>query len=441
QYHSQVTARPLPSSFQGTEPGIRVGSTGSGPNLPPGFSQDGIDGYITQDGTVIDSGDTVEESAPTDREPPTESSEAAESGGGGGGKAVLIVAGVAGAAAAGGLAVLGARDEAAPEPLIACFTTSPDPPVIGQGENIRLDGSCSEPAGSITSYEWDLGDGRRREGISINPAYRTGGTFTVSLTVSDGAQSNTTARTVTVRANEADLRLAKRGFNFRDFILFGLAATNEGPNDATGVVLTDTIPSSVKIQPESIAVDDQRVSCTSDGSTLTCKLSLLTARQGFAVTFRTTPASGSIVNTARVTAIEFDPDPLNNEATLTLSSGHRTATVGATSFMSSLKGGDPDAVARGRVVINSAQADATGSSAPFRHSARGREENTVEAYSESGLEGEGLWQFDFSGDQHFIPGSIKVELGQVLSRDAHSVVFRLSGAPGERIKFTYRLRP
>ena len=440
QYHSQVTTQLLPSSFQGTEPNIYVGSTGpSQPNLPPGFRPDGIDGYITQGGEKLDLSDLERgERESTDPEPPEQPTRTG--GGGGGGTAVAIIAGVAGATA-GGLALLGAKsDEDGQQPLTACFTTSPDPPAIRQGETIRLDGSCSEPPASITSYEWNLGDGRRRQGISVNPAYPTGGTFTVSLTVSDGAQSNTTTRTVTVRANEADLRLEKRYTLSRIFILFDLEVTNQGPDDATGVVLTDTVPTSVKIQP-GIAVDDQRVSCTSDGSTLTCKLSLLSAKQGFAVSFRTTPAIGSVVvNTARVTASEFDPNPNNNEGTTTVSLSHRAASVTATSFMSSLKGGDQDAVVRGRVVVNGTQADATRSSAPFRHSLPGREENTVEAYTESAIEGEGYWQFDFSGDQHFIPGSIKVELGQVLARDAYSAVFRLSGAPGEHIKFTYRLR-
>jgi hypothetical protein len=67
--------------------------------------------------------------------------------------------------------------------------------------------------------------------------------------------------------------------------------------------------------------------------------------------------------------------------------------------------------------------------------------NTIEAFSTSQREGERFWRFDFSGSQHFAPGSLKIELGQVLTSDASSVVFRMSGEAGERVKFTYQLSP
>ena len=84
--------------------------------------------------------------------------------------------------------------------LKACFTTTPDPPVIEDGDRIRLDGRCSKPRGRGTTYKWDLGDGRRKTGVFIEPPFRTPGNYTVSLTVRDGTRSDTTSKTVRVEA-------------------------------------------------------------------------------------------------------------------------------------------------------------------------------------------------------------------------------------------------
>jgi hypothetical protein len=51
----------------------------------------------------------------------------------------------------------------------------------------------------------------------------------------------------------------------------------------------------------------------------------------------------------------------------------------------------------------------------------------------------GLWRFDFKSTENFAQGSIKVELGRMISLDAHSVVFRVD-RPGERVEFSYELR-
>ena len=101
-----------------------------------------------------------------------------------------------------------------------------------------------------------------------------------------------------------------------------------------------------------------------------------------------------------------------------------------------------DGTARGQVVLNNARFDSTDSSAPFMHTWRSVDaKNTVEAYTTLPFDGEGFWRFDYSVAQNFVAGSFTVEQGQVISRDARSIVFRSSGASGERIKFTYRLAP
>ena len=56
------------------------------------------------------------------------------------------------------------------------------------GEAVRLDGSRSyDVDGKITSWNWDLGDGAKATGPTIEHTYTAPGTYTVTLTVADDA--------------------------------------------------------------------------------------------------------------------------------------------------------------------------------------------------------------------------------------------------------------
>jgi len=57
-------------------------------------------------------------------------------------------------------------------------------------EEIQFVGTgSSDPDGTITSYQWDFGDGSTGEGASPAHAYRAPGTYTVKLTVTDNTQT------------------------------------------------------------------------------------------------------------------------------------------------------------------------------------------------------------------------------------------------------------
>ena len=101
-----------------------------------------------------------------------------------------------------------------------------------------------------------------------------------------------------------------------------------------------------------------------------------------------------------------------------------------------------DGHARGFVTLNNVRTFNTNNSTPSNHAAQGRlGENEVEAYLATPTDTPGSWRFDFSGADGFVAGSIKVQSGQIIARDSRSVVFRLSGTPGERVKFTFQLLP
>jgi hypothetical protein len=95
-----------------------------------------------------------------------------------------------------------------------------------------------------------------------------------------------------------------------------------------------------------------------------------------------------------------------------------------------------------RVNINGTQLDFTDNSVPHTHQMNGKQDgNTVEGHLTSGFTQPVFWRFDFAASENFAPGSFRVEAGVVASQATHSIVFRLSGDPGERIKFSFRLTP
>ena len=112
-----------------------------------------------------------------------------------------------------------------------------------------------------------------------------------------------------------------------------------------------------------------------------------------------------------------------------------------TSMTSFLRVRPLDGTAEGRVLLNGSQIDTTNNSGPFRHQFAGQSgKNTIEAYTTSIVGGESYWQFDFTGVQDFVAGSIRAERGHVVIANERIIIFRL-GAPDERIRFTYRRPP
>jgi len=69
-------------------------------------------------------------------------------------------------------------------PPLASFTFSPSSPTTGQ--TITFDASSSyDPNRTITSYQWNFGDGSIASGIIVTHSYSSAGTYTVTLTVTD----------------------------------------------------------------------------------------------------------------------------------------------------------------------------------------------------------------------------------------------------------------
>jgi uncharacterized repeat protein (TIGR01451 family) len=93
---------------------------------------------------------------------------------------------------------------------------------------------------------------------------------------------------------------------------YNITVTNTGPLAATGAVVTDALPSGVTF----FSATPTQGSCAVASGTMTCQLGSLASGGSAGVTLQVKPRlTGSLGNTAVVTAAESDPNGSNNSAT------------------------------------------------------------------------------------------------------------------------------
>jgi PKD repeat protein len=92
---------------------------------------------------------------------------------------------------------------AASDPPTADFVVSPSAATVGQ--DVFFNASTAKPAAgrTITTYAWDFGDRETGSGVTVTHRYRTTGTFTVVLVVTDdaGSKAQKTASVVVSSGN------------------------------------------------------------------------------------------------------------------------------------------------------------------------------------------------------------------------------------------------
>jgi microbial collagenase len=118
-----------------------------------------------------------------------------------------------------------------------------------QGTAVAFSSQASDANNDALTYAWVFGDGVTSTAPAPNHVYRTAGTFTVRLTVSDGKASSTQETTVTIKSLTGTWLSGAFPFTygpssptFPSRILLNLT---QSPNAVTGSVAFIELPASV----------------------------------------------------------------------------------------------------------------------------------------------------------------------------------------------------
>lgn len=347
----------------------------------------------------------------------------------------LLIAGlVAGGAAVATVGVLAPGDTLvvgdgadSSEPPVACAAATPE--VVAIGEMVSFNAMCSTPMGGITRYRWDFGDGTSREGPeqSVDHAYAAAGRYNARLTTTNSAGRSSTAVGVEVQAMPVACIEVGPALVVSDGTAFrfdGSCSRSDSTKGARGDLRYSWDFGDGTTRTESVGEEDRR-----------------------RVVQRVFPKQGRYGVTLTVTN-EYDlqaedyilvvVDPASRSKT-TESEARRPVSI---DLGSHLDIPPSDGSVRGHILLNEQSAGTADSAAPRRYQLSARTgKNTIDAVVSSPAAGEGRWRFDLSRQRGLVPGSLRVEHGQVISLDGSAIVFRLSGSPGERIKFRFELAP
>jgi len=143
-------------------------------------------------------------------------------------------------------------------------------------------------------------------------------TSTVTAAEADPVPANNSATAGTTVNGVADLAVTKTDapdpVNVGNNLTYNVTVTNNGPNDATSVVLTETLPANVTFASSTPSAP----TCTQAAGVVTCNLGTIANGANSVVTIVVTPQAGavpSVSGTSSVAATESDPNAADNSAT------------------------------------------------------------------------------------------------------------------------------
>ena len=345
----------------------------------------------------------------------------------------------------------------------ALLKTNPDPPNGTTPLTVNFDlCSSSDPDGDALSYFFDFGDGTHTSGpCSVSH------TYTATSFRGPGSLSG-------------DVRSQSTTYNFLGSVVdpFG-ASQSRARNvivDVPPVTTTTTTTTTLCPAPIIAITDPIAHSCFDLSSVQPLNVSAdasNTAKVHFNLDYtgipcgytKTNIGAKDVTGTTSPYATTFDLNSFGGVGcytlTATASSSCSAATTDATplvfgavfsgSCAANARSNDKPqkgalgwssdlAVEGGRlqVVVNGSSASFPGRGRAYGVASLANGENRVEATVVEAAGKPGLWRFDIMNEQNVSPGSIHVLAGQVVNVAASSITFRLQGAPGERVEFTFQ---
>jgi len=193
-------------------------------------------------------------------------------------------------------------------------------------EEVDNPGACAEASGVVTCDLGDLtsSDVRTIDVVVTAPSGSGSMSNDVSVgsTTPDPDEDNNNSTETTDFANGADLSVSQAdtpdpvtaGSNVAD----ELTVANAGPDGATGVVITDTLPAGTTF----VAASASQGTCAPpSGGVVTCSLGAIASDAGATVTITakkpSTTTETTITNTASISGDQLDPSPGDNDSSET----------------------------------------------------------------------------------------------------------------------------
>ncbi len=180
---------------------------------------------------------------------------------------------------------------------------------------VATSGTLTIPAGNT--------NGTINVGVNGDTLFEPNETFMVILSGPMMATATTAVGTGTVLNDDAasDLSVTKSASpdpaTVGSPLTYTVVGTNNGPDGATGVTVTDTLPAEVTFGTATWT-GASNGTCSHAGGIVTCAIGSLANAASVTITIVVTPtAAGSITNTASVSGAQTDLVPGNNSASIT----------------------------------------------------------------------------------------------------------------------------